>query len=117
MRVLRREDKKVIVENLMIADRFLSRLKGLMLSKALPSNAGLLLKPCQSVHTFFMNYTIDVIFLDENNRIIGIENNMRPYHISKFYRKSQKVLEMNAGIIDLNNLKIGDNLELEGYEK
>ncbi|MBI2027074.1 MAG: DUF192 domain-containing protein [Deltaproteobacteria bacterium] len=117
MKVLRANNKEIIVANLNIADSFFSRLKGLLGTKKLPEDTGLLLNPCQSVHTFFMNYPIDVIFLDKKNNIVGFEKNMKPYRVSKFYVKAHKALESNVGLIDSKCLKIGDLLEIEDYEK
>ena len=52
---------KVIAENLQMKDSYFGRLIGLLSTKSLPLNTGIVLKPCQQIHTFFMRFNIDVI--------------------------------------------------------
>lgn len=99
----------VVIKRLMIADRFLTRLKGLMFSKSLLPDSGLLITPCQQVHTHFMRYPIDVIFVSRQHQVLHIERQMRPWRFSRFYKQAHYVLELNAGLAKAVN--IGDTLE------
>jgi len=95
-----------------IADNFKDKLLGLMFKKNI--NYGLLIKNCKSIHTFFMKENIDVLLLDQNNRILMINRNVIPNKILIFKNKKRtNILELpnNSSlnykvndVIDLNNL-------------
>ena len=103
---------KKLIENGLYAKSLLSRMKGLMGSKALPFGKGLFIPDCRQVHTFFMNYTIDVVFLDSKNRILKIQT-ISPWKISSWVRKAKNVLELPKGFAKKTNLKTGDVLEVK----
>ena len=103
---------EVILENLLTADSFYARFRGLMGRPSIPENTGLMIKPCNSVHCFFMKFPIDVIFLDKENRIVHISENMRPGSVSPIVRKANYVIEVNTSVFQ-NNIKIGDILQLQ----
>ena len=87
---------KVFVENVNVANTFYSRLIGLMFSKKLHANSALLLEPCNSIHTCFMNYDIDVIFLDNENKVIKVVRSIKPWRMTRIYFSAKKVLELNS---------------------
>jgi len=88
------------------------RFCGLMLTPELRAGHGILLKPCNSVHMFFMRYALDIIFLDKDMRILRICHNLKPWHISPIVWKADSVLECPAGLAEQHGLDIGDELEL-----
>jgi uncharacterized membrane protein (UPF0127 family) len=94
-----------------IADSFFKRFKGLMFSKSIEDRESLLLTKTNSIHMFFMNYNIDVLFLDKTYKIIDIKINMKKRTISKIYKNVENVLEFKANYLKQFNLKIGDILE------
>ncbi len=102
--------------NMMIADKvstasnFFQRARGLLFSKPLTEGAGLWIKPCNSVHTFFMAYSIDVIFLDKNLRILDIIENMPSGRISSIKRGAKSVLELPRGTAGKTRLSLGEQL-------
>ena len=107
------KDKGVIVaEEVKLADTFFKRLKGLLGTKDLPSGKGLLIIPCKQVHTFFMRYHLDLIFLDEDNTIVHIIEDIPPFRISPYIKESQKVLELKAGTIKQYKLMEGEKLDI-----
>lgn len=91
--------EKIISNKVKVADSLKDRLIGLMFLDDMIGFDSLLLKPCQSIHTFFMKYPIDVIFLDKNFNIIKVIKNMKPWRVSGFYFKASQVLELRAGSI------------------
>ena len=101
-----------------VADSFLQRLRGLMFSKRLPPAQGLLLKRCASVHTAFMRYAIDVVYLDAQGRILKCIANLKPWRASSSgfgwlaARRMGGVhtLELPAGSIQQMGLQPGDHL-------
>ena len=92
---------KIIVAQLEIADSFGSRLVGLQFRRKLPAEAGVLLVPCNSVHTCFVRFPIDVVFLDDRGSVLAVRRNVRPWRMAVGPRKSHAALEMNAGSAEL----------------
>ena len=103
---------EVILEDLQTADTFYTRFRGLMGRPSIPENAGLIIKPCNSVHCFFMKFPIDVIFLDKENRVVHVAGNMKPGSISPIVRKSYSVIEANATVFQ-KNIEIGDIVQMQ----
>jgi len=78
------------------ADTFLSRLAGLLAMAPLQAGEGLLLSPCASVHTAFMRYAIDVVFLDRVGVIKKIVPALKPWRMAACAGAYQ-TLELSAG--------------------
>ncbi len=106
--------KFIISENVTVADRFLTRLKGWLGKKSLETNEVLLIVPCSSVHTFGMKFKIDVVFLDESNLILHMIESMKPNRISSIVFRAKKVLELPEGQISRSQLRLSDHLIFEG---
>jgi len=104
----RNNAKNLIISNCKIADNFVLRILGLLPYKTLSENEGLLLKPSNSIHTFFMRMTIDVIFIDKNNKIIKIYHEVKPFRILPIHLNSRCVIETAGGICKMKNLQKGD---------
>ncbi|MTI82198.1 MAG: DUF192 domain-containing protein [Firmicutes bacterium] len=75
---------------------------------SLPENQSLLLTPCSSVHSFFMRYPIDVIFLDEENRVLRILHSLRPFRFGPLVRGAKVALELPAGRCTSSSTRVGD---------
>jgi len=105
------KNKKIVVKNINVADTIFSRMKGLMFCREMNGFDGLLISPCNSIHTFFMRMDIDVIFLDKKNFIVKIIRNMKPWRLTLIYFKSVKVLELKGGALP-PNANEGDEIEL-----
>lgn len=97
-----------IIENLEIADTFKSRFMGLMGRECIDKTSGLLLKPCSSIHCFFMRFTIDAVYLDKNMKVLLVET-LRPWKIGRQVKNASMVLELTEGAADC--LEPGDILE------
>jgi uncharacterized membrane protein (UPF0127 family) len=91
------------------ADHFFSRLAGLLFSPPLQPGHGLLLVPCASVHTAFMGYAIDVVFLDRAGRIRRIVPHLKPWRTAAFLGAYQ-TLELAAGEAARLGLQAGQSL-------
>ncbi|MDD5681431.1 MAG: DUF192 domain-containing protein, partial [Candidatus Omnitrophica bacterium] len=70
------------------------------------------IKPCNSIHTFFMRFAIDVIFVDSKNRIIRTIRNMRPFRISGIYLSALFSIELPAGTLEKTSTQTGDYLTI-----
>lgn len=107
------KNKQIIIsEKVKVASSLTSRVLGLMFKKNLSENESLLIEPCNSIHTCFMNFAIDVVFISKDNVVIHVIENMRPWKFSSIYFKSKKVLELKGGTLKNKILK-GDQLEFE----
>ena len=108
---LRRVDGEVVCERCTLADSPLTRMRGLLGRDGLGAGEGLLLRPASSVHTFFMRFPIDVVFLDRALVVLGIHDEVDPWHTAS--RKGAKaVLELPAGESSRRGLTVGDQLTL-----
>ena len=96
------------------AKSFFSRLRGLLFSRSLPVDEGLLLRNCSGVHMLGMLYAIDVIYLDENGGILKLVERLRPFQCS-CCRKAVDVMELPCGFIAQRGWRIGRKVEL--YKK
>ena len=103
----------VIVQKAQIASSLGQRLKGLLGKKSLLVNEGLILKPCASIHTFFMRFPIDVLFLDKNMHIIKLIQNMPPGRFSSTVWGSKMTIELPAGKLSQTNTQVGDIIEIK----
>tara|TARA_B100000925_G_scaffold290618_1_gene276247 strand:+ start:5630 stop:5965 length:336 start_codon:yes stop_codon:yes gene_type:complete len=108
MRLLHGE--KVISDNVRVADDTLSRMVGLLNCKKLDTGESLLIEPCNSIHTFFMKFNIDVLFLDKNFKVVKVFRDLPPWRITRPYFSVKRVVEANADTFD--EVKPGDQLEL-----
>ncbi len=102
--------QKPIAREIKLANTFFSRLKGLLGTEPLNFQEGLLISPCQQIHTHFMGYSVDVIFLNKNLQVIDIVYEMKPWKISKFYRSAYYVLELQVG--KASKINISDTLTI-----
>lgn len=103
--------QQTLVTDLKLANHFFSRLKGLIGASPLTYKQGLLISPCQQVHTHFMSFLIDVVFLDKQFNVLHVIHNMPPWRFSKFIKSAYYVLELPTDAA--KNINMGDKLTLE----
>ena len=101
----------VVCDTCVVADTFATRLRGLLGRRSLPSGEGLLIRRESSVHTCFMRFAIDVVFLDADLRVLRVDSNVGPWRL-KACRGAQAVLELRAGEAASRGLARGDRFEL-----
>lgn len=113
MKVKIKHNGNVIAENILIASDPASQLVGLMFRESPPQNSnGLLLDPCRSIHTCFMKYDLDIIFLNKKNKVVKVIRNMKPWRMTWIYFTAKKTLELRGGKFPMT-VKEGDILEIE----
>ena len=95
------------------AASLLDRAIGLLLTAHLDNGEGMYLSPCKSVHTFFMRYPIDVLFLDAEGTVLSQES-MRPWRVSGWQWKCRGVLELIEGTLARTGTRVGDRITFEG---
>src|SRR5205814_2207254 len=98
-----------------IAESFVSKGVGLLGRRSLSEDRGLLIKPCTSIHTFFMFFTIDVVFLDSNEKVVKCLT-MRPFRFALGGSGAKQVLELAAGSVSRLGLAAGDVLRFNPIE-
>ena len=106
---LMREDGAPMCERCLVADRMLSRMKGLLGRASLPPDEGLLIRPAPSIHTFFMRFPIDVVFLSRKGEVLKIAYHVPPWR-TRACRHAHAVLELAAGEAERRGLAVGDCL-------
>ncbi len=99
------------ISDVAIADDLVSRVIGLMFKKTLNGMSGLLIKPCNSIHTFFMFFDLDVLFLNSSGEIVKIIRGMKPWRMSWIYFRATQVLELKAGSLP-KEVKSGMKVEV-----
>ena len=82
--------------------------KGLMFRKSLPEGHGMVFRPARGIHTQFMRFPIDLIFLDKSNLVVKIRPAMGPWRFD--FTNADAVVEMNAGAAAANDVQLGDRL-------
>jgi len=94
------------------ADTFWTRLRGLTGRSGLDSGEGLWIIPCRSIHTHGMAFPIDVIFLDRERNVVGLEENLSPGRFAPIRWKARTVLELPAGTVRRSRTRVGDRIEI-----
>ncbi|WP_085504919.1 DUF192 domain-containing protein [Thalassobacillus devorans] len=110
MAVINLDTNQIIVEEVTRADKFWTRFKGLMGRKSIPDDFALHIVPCPSIHTFFMKFPIDVLYLDQNNQVIGIEENLQPGKLGKRFSGGHSVIELPAGKVAQTEVAVGQTV-------
>ncbi len=87
-----------------------ARFWGLMFRGSLAEGEALLITPCSSVHTIFMRFPIDVVFLDKDERVVKVVTAMKPYGAALGGHGAHHVLELNAGAAATAGLTVGNSL-------
>ena len=100
----------VIVGEAYACNTFFQRMFGLLTRKELKQNSGILLFPCLSIHTWFMRFPIDVIFIDRKGTVTTCYQNVKPYKIKFGGIKAYYAIELRAGVLLKSGTKPGDQL-------
>ncbi len=111
-KVMHKKSSTLIAASAKIADNPWDRLIGLMFSEKMNGFDGLIFIPGKSIHTCFMRYDIDVVFLNKENKVVSVVEKMKPWRFTKFYLKATKALELPAGKLK-NLLQAGDEVVIE----
>jgi uncharacterized membrane protein (UPF0127 family) len=111
MSELRRTDHgEVLVPRLRLATGMFQRMRGLLGVRSLDADEGLWIQPCNSVHTFFMRFPIDVAFLDKEGVVLKIVPRLRPFRMASGGRRARSALELAPGAAARLGLEVGQAL-------
>ena len=100
-----------LIPELIVADTFWKRSVGLLGRAQLKAGQGLLLRPCGSIHTCFMRFPIDIVFLNANNQVVKTRQNVAPWRLVWGGRKAHSVIEVQSGWLTPPP-RVGDKVEL-----
>ena len=95
-----------------VADTSSKRRTGLLKHERLESGTGLWIVPCESVHTFFMKFPIDLVYLDKRRKVRKVRNAVPAWRMSACFA-AHSVLELPAGTAAATGTKVGDELVIE----
>ena len=109
---LRDEHGNVVCERCAVARDPLARMRGLLGRRGLAQGEGLLLQPAASIHTLFMRFPIDAVFLDGDRRVLRVASGLRPWRTAAA-KRARSVLELAAGEAARVGVAPGDVLCLE----
>jgi uncharacterized protein len=101
----------VLADRAQMADTPAARMKGLLGRESLAAGEALVIKPCQSVHMFFMRFAIDVIFVGKDNTVVGSCPRLSPFALSPVFWKSSCAVELPAGTIEQTRTGLNDRIE------
>lgn len=101
-----------LASNASAASSFWQRLVGLLGRRSLPVGEALLLQPCRSVHTLFMRFAIDLVYVDTQMTVVKTVHGLRPFRVSGALRRAHAVIELPAGALLRSATGVGDQLEV-----
>jgi len=102
---------EVIAGEAVLASSPWARMRGLLGRASLPPGEAIILRPASSIHTAFMRFAIDVIFLDGEDRVLKVVRDLAPFRLSAA-RRSRSVIELAGGATRDADLQPGDALEM-----
>jgi hypothetical protein len=113
MQIINKTKNTILAKELIFADTPLKRMKGLLGKEEFKQGQALIIKPCNSIHTCFMHFTIDVIFVDDNNKIVKVISRLKPWHFGGLYIWAKFCIELPAGTINSSLTTEGDSITLD----
>ncbi len=113
MRIKNETRDTLLADRAFEARGFWPRLVGLLRHSSLEPGEALLLDPCTSVHTAFMRFAIDVVYVDRDHKVVKVSPNLKPFRASGVLRGGRSVVELPTGVIDSTGTVPGDQLSFE----
>lgn len=108
--------QQIVARHVHLADNPFTRLKGLLGKSELPDHEGLWITPCNSIHSMFMQFKFDAVFIHPDGRILHLSESMEPWRFSKIIMGARAVLELPAGWANKHGLTCEHYLELRPTE-
>ena len=112
MRLINDRTQKPLADVVELADTRKARRRGLLGRDRLESNAALMLVPCLAIHTAFMRFPIDLVFIDRDGYAVRTASRVQPWRVSMALR-ARAVIELPAGHLEACQVEIGDRLYLK----
>jgi len=100
----------IVAENVELADTPRARRVGLLKHAELRPDEGMWIYPSQAIHTFWMRFPIDVVFLDRRRRVKRVYQRLPPFRLTRFVWGAASVLELAPGTVARGRIEVGDEL-------
>jgi uncharacterized protein len=113
VRIVNRRTGNVLAREVERATSFWGRLRGLLGRPALREGKALAIEPCRAIHTWFMPYTIDAVFLDRELRVVGAVQSLGAFRSARARRGAVQVVELPEGTILRTGTREGDELTFD----
>jgi len=110
-KLMNKTQNAMIVSKVTEANSLKDRLLGLLTYQNL-ENESLWIKSCNSIHTYFMKFAIDVVFVDSQLQVKAIRRNVKPWRFVLPVFGANSVFELPAGTLTQDNLRLGDHLDV-----
>lgn len=111
MKLLNRRNGAVLAGRVESASTLLARLRGLLGRSGLREGEALRIEPCTAIHTFFMKFPIDAVFVQRDGKVLRAVEQMRPWRATRIYPFAAMVVELPAGTLRRTDTREGDELE------
>jgi uncharacterized membrane protein (UPF0127 family) len=108
MQIVNVTKNTILATKVVMAAGILARIKGLLGKRSFLAGEALVLRPCNSIHTFLMRFPIDVLFINRNNYVVGSISAMKPSRISRILFAATFVIELPIGTIQSSKTSKGD---------
>jgi uncharacterized membrane protein (UPF0127 family) len=113
MKIINKTNNSLIAEEVILANTPFKRIKGLLGKKEFRKSQALILDPCNSIHTFFMRFSIDILFMDKNNKVIKAISCLKPFKFTPIVFGAAFAIELPSGTIQSLCIQKDDTLLLE----
>ena len=113
MRLYSKNTSKTLVPKLEVASTLWTRTKGLIGRASLPADQALWIHRCNSIHTFFMKFAIDLVFVDNKMVVRKTMSTVKPNRLVLPVIRATSVIEFPAGFLDLNPISVGEQLHVD----
>lgn len=103
-------NNEILTAKAQLADTFFSRFRGLMFRRSIADDYALYITPCNQIHMLNMRFAIDVVYLDDNGRVVKIDVNVQPNKICKTVKNARSVIEIKSFSAERFGINIGDTI-------
>ena len=110
MKIINRTRNTILADKARIADSFISRLVGLLNRTGLNQGEALVLEPSNSIHSIFMRFTFDAVFLNRGQKVFALLPGFKPFRISRLYFGAITTIELPAGTILSSKTQLNDEI-------
>lgn len=108
MQLINKTKNTILAYDAAVADNPYKRVIGLLNRKEFKKGQALIIKPCQSIHTFFMRFPIDALFIDKEGRVIKTIAHLKPWRLTGVYFSAQACIELPVGTMEASLTSEGD---------
>jgi hypothetical protein len=105
----------IVADRVEVAATSETRRRGLLGRTRLEAGTGLWLVPCEWVHMFGMKFPIDIVVLDKNHVVVGLQERLKPGRVGKLFWRAHSTLELPTGTIRSSRTAKGDRIEWEEH--